>query len=369
MACIRILGHSRILRSALLVLLLSTTAASVEFKRNSESAQAAGFVNWEGPRVFFPDSGQALGGVFLQKWALDFRDLELGAPLTPAIHLDGKVSQWTEFGRLEYHGSDISQATLDEVVRAPIGREYAERMGYARWVRAFKPIPAGLTQARYFYETRHSLANDFLHVYEQPGVEERLGAPISQEFTIGAINYQFFEYGAMSWDAANGTQIVPLGRLDASHGGYGNLTDDHLPGDIRYSSANMLLLSDAFPGERWIEVDLSNYEMIAWVGDVELLRTDVITGPQQAPTPTGTFSIYLKHQIQNLTGIGWNGQPYYAPGTPWVMYFYLDFGIHGSTWRSSYGYGSGEGCVIPPNDVAEQLWKWADYGTKVWVHY
>ena len=51
------------------------------------------------------------------------------------------------------------------------------------------------------------------------------------------------------------------------------------------------------------------------------------------------------------------------------MYFYLDYGIHGSTWRSTYGYGSGQGCVIPPNEVAEALWKWADYGTRVWVHY
>jgi lipoprotein-anchoring transpeptidase ErfK/SrfK len=236
-------------------------------------------------------------------------------------------------------------------------------------VPAFRPIDAAGTNARYFYETRHSLANDFLRIYEQRGNEERLGAPISEEFRIGEVTYQFFEYGALAWDSAGGTRIVPLGRLDAALYGFGSPADDYRPGDVHYSSANMLLLSDAFPGERWIEIDLTEHELIAWVGDFELMRTKVVTGPAQSPTPTGTFSIYLKHEVQDLSGIGWNGQPFYAPGTPWVMYFYLDFAVHGSTWRDSYGYGAGQGCVIPPNEEAERLWKWADYGTKVWVHY
>lgn len=362
-----LLGSSFV-RTVAIAFLLGTTVAGLDLNRHAEESGAAPLVNWEGARVYFPESGQALGGVFLQTWALDYRDLELGSPVTPAIQLEDRVIQWTDYGRLELTDGDIDSATREQVVRAPIGREYAEKMGYARWVRAFKPIEAGGTQSRYFYETRHSLSQDFLRTYEKPGVEDRLGPPISQEFRIGSTNYQFFEYGALSWDALNGTQIVPLGRLDASLNGFGNVPDDYRSGDIQYSSANMLALSDAFPGERWIEIDLSTHELIAWVGDFELMRTDVVTGPRQAPTPTGTFSIYIKHEIQNLSGIGWNGQPFSAPGTPWVMYFHLDYGIHGSTWRTTYGYGDGQGCIIPPNDSAELLWKWADFGTKVWVH-
>lgn len=356
------------MRLVLVAVIAATSLAAVDFRLNPRSTDAAAFVEWNGPRVYFPTSGQTLGGVFLQKWAFEYRELEIGQPVTPPIQGFGTVAQWTEYGRLEYRGNDVASATADEVVRSQIGRIYAERIGYTRWVSAFKPVdPAGV-ENRYFYETRHALANDFLRIYEKRGNEERLGAPISEEFNIGAINYQFFEYGALSWDAVNGTQFVPLGRLDAALAGLGNMPDNFRSGDVHYSSANMLALSDAFPGERWIEINLSTHEVIAWVGDFELMRSDVVTGPAQAPTPTGTFSIYLKYEIQNLTGIGWNGQPYSAPATPWVMYFYVDYAVHGSTWRDTYGYGSGQGCVIPPNDVAEALWKWADYGTRVWVH-
>ncbi|MEZ4520149.1 MAG: L,D-transpeptidase [Thermomicrobiales bacterium] len=361
--------QSRLSRIAIAVLVLSTTLLSVDLSRTSDTTEAASFVDWNSPRVYFPDSGQAIGGAFLQKWAFDLKDLDLGSPVTPAVEIEGAVVQWLEYGRLEYRGESIETATADAVVRAPIGRLYAERMGYTRWVPAFKPIDAAGTESRYFYETRHAISNDFLRIYEQRGNEERLGAPISEEFDIGRVNYQFFEYGAMAWDNVNGTRVIPLGRLDASLYGLGNAADDYAPGDVYYSSASMLDLSDAFPGERWIEIDLTEHEIIAWVGDFELMRTEAVTGPIQSPTPTGTFAIYLKYEIQNLSGIGWNGQPYSAPGTPWVMYFHLDYAVHGSTWRTTYGFGSGQGCVIPPNEAAEKLWKWADYGTKVWVHY
>ena len=360
---------SRVGRLILGSLILAASFAGFSLQRDVEPAAAAAYVEWSGPRVYFPSTGQAIGGVFLQKWALEFRDLDVGEPVTPAVHHDGIPTQWTEFARLTLPSGDLSSSTMHDVTRAPLGRLYAEKMGYTRWVPAFRPIDAAGTESRYFYETRHALANDFLRIYERPGNEERLGAPISEEFTIGGVNYQFFEFGALSWDSANGTRIVPLGILDSALYGYANAGDDFRIGDVYYSSANMLALSDAFPGERWIEINLSRHELTAWVGDFELMKTSVVTGPYQSPTPTGTFSIYIKHQIQNLSGIGWNGQPYSAPATPWVMYFYLDYGIHGSTWRKTFGYGSGQGCVIPPNYEAELLWRWADYGTKVWVHY
>lgn len=320
-----------------------------------------------GPGVYFPDTGQTMNGPFLRYWMVDLKELDIGHPVTPAIQLGDAIVQWTEFGRLEYHGPDPSTAQPEDVVRAPIGRLYAEKLGYTRWVPAFKPVDAAGTEARYFYETRHSLANDFLRHYEQPGRDEQLGAPISEEFRVGGITYQFFEYGAMAWDPENGTRVVPLGRLDASLNGFSTLPDDYRPGDITYTSDDLFELADAF-GERWIEIDLSEFEVIAWAGDFELLRSKVVIGPPQAPTPTGDFEIYIRYEVQDLRGIGWNGQPYYAPGTPWVMYFFEDYAIHGSTWRNEYAIADGEGCVIPPNDVAEKLWKWADYGTRVWVH-
>ena len=353
-----------------LAISVTTLAQGIAVHVSPQTAQAAeSNVAWSGPRVYFPGTGLALAGLFLQRWAVENHPLGMGHPVTPVIADGGGIVQWTEFGKYELQRPDIESASLDDVIRVKIGLEYAHHVGYSRWLEAFRPTDAADTQSRYFYETRHTLANDFLRIYERRGNAERLGAPISEEFSVADKNYQFFEYGALSWDAVNGTQFIPLGRLDAALKGLGDHEDDYTPGDIYYSSVNMLQISDAFPGNRWIEIDLSSHEMIAWVGDTELMRTDAVTGPPQSPTPTGNFSIYLKHRIQDLSGIGWSGQPFSAPGTPWVMYFYLDFGIHGSTWRSTYGYGSGQGCVIPPNEAAEALWKWADYGTRVWVHY
>lgn len=82
----------------------------------------------------------------------------------------------------------------------------------------------------------------------------------------------------------------------------------------------------------------------------------------------GSFSIYIKNRVQTLDGIGWNGQPYFEADVPWVMYFFEDYGIHGATWRTEFGYGDSQGCVVLPNDIAQQFWEFADYGTRVDVH-
>ncbi|MEZ4569328.1 MAG: L,D-transpeptidase [Thermomicrobiales bacterium] len=361
--------QSRLSRIAIAVLVLSTTLLSVDLSRTSDTTEAASFVDWNSPRVYFPDSGQAIGGAFLQKWAFDLKDLDLGSPVTPAVEIEGAVVQWLEYGRLEYRAraSKRPQPTLWCARRsaACMPNGWDTRAGFRRSNRSMLPAQNHAISMRPGTRSR-TISSGSTSSAE---TKKRLGAPISEEFDIGRVNYQFFEYGAMAWDNVNGTRVIPLGRLDASLYGLGNAADDYAPGDVYYSSASMLDLSDAFPGERWIEIDLTEHEIIAWVGDFELMRTEAVTGPIQSPTPTGTFAIYLKYEIQNLSGIGWNGQPYSAPGTPWVMYFHLDYAVHGSTWRTTYGFGSGQGCVIPPNEAAEKLWKWADYGTKVWVHY
>jgi lipoprotein-anchoring transpeptidase ErfK/SrfK len=74
------------------------------------------------------------------------------------------------------------------------------------------------------------------------------------------------------------------------------------------------------------------------------------------------------YEQQDMSGIGWDGNPYFEAGVPWAMYFFQDYAIHGSTWRTGYGVQDSQGCVIPPNDIAEMLYWWADYGTTVVVH-
>ncbi|WP_376791939.1 L,D-transpeptidase family protein [Thermoflexus sp.] len=116
-----------------------------------------------------------------------------------------------------------------------------------------------------------------------------------------------------------------------------------------------------FPG-RWILVDLSDQEMIAYEADTPVLRTKVSTGRPRTPTVVGTFRIYLKLRSQTMTGPG-----YRLPNVPYVMYFYRGYALHGTYWHNNFGRPMSHGCVNLPTPIAEQLYQWADVGTPVVV--
>lgn len=307
--------------------------------------------------------------LFLVNWITEQSAYRTGDPITPVMYTGDRWTQWFEYARLEIAGVPVEQAMPDDVQLAPVGSQYAQRKGYERWVPEFQPIDEAGEGARYFPETGHSLAHDFLVTYQQPGMAARLGLPISEEFGIDGTTYQFFEYGALAWTPEEGTRELPVGALDAALNGQ-SISPQPYPDaeSLNLSAPGLIELSDMLPGERWIDIDLSEYELTAYVGELPVLTSQVVTGPPQAPTVTGEFEVYLKYRMQSMRGIGWSGEPYFAPDVPWVMYFYQDYAIHGTTWRTTYGYGDGQGCVIPPNGVSELLWNWADEGTRVVVH-
>lgn len=115
------------------------------------------------------------------------------------------------------------------------------------------------------------------------------------------------------------------------------------------------------PG-RWIRVDLSDQELIAYEGETPILRTKVSTGRARTPTVVGTFRIYLKRRTQTMTGPG-----YRLPDVPYVMYFHRGYALHGTYWHNNFGRPMSHGCVNLPTSVAEQLYQWADVGTLVVV--
>jgi hypothetical protein len=317
-----------------------------------------------GGQVYVPESGQVLGGPFLSYW-LVHQD-QLGLPVTGVVDVNGLPTQWFEYARLELDPVPIETATAANVHWHQIGRSFAEQAGYYGWLAAFDPQVQG--EARFFSETAHTINNGFRALYERPGVPEQLGPPISEEFSIGDTIFQFFVYGAMTWTPASGPQIAPLGELEAGLLGYTTGPVAPPNGVPTYDPNALMNLSDVFAGERWIEVDLSSFEVIAWVGDVEVLRSVVSLGVPQSPTPTGDFRMYMKYRTQTLNGLTWDGVPYNEPDTPWVMYFYQDYAFHASNWRTEFGNRDSQGCVVPPMDVAQKLWEWSSIGTRVWVH-
>lgn len=115
---------------------------------------------------------------------------------------------------------------------------------------------------------------------------------------------------------------------------------------------------------RSIIVDLSDSRIYAYE-DGRLVRNVLAsTGLPATPTVVGDFSVYVKYERQNMSGPG-----YYLPNVPHVMYFYRDYGIHGTYWHNNFGVPMSRGCVNLPNPEAEWFFNFASIGTPVTVQY
>ncbi len=115
---------------------------------------------------------------------------------------------------------------------------------------------------------------------------------------------------------------------------------------------------------RWIDVNLSEQQIYAYEGDVLVNSFIVSTGVYGTPTVTGEFHIYVKVPMQDMSGPG-----YYLPDVPWVMFFYDDYGFHGTYWHNNFGTPMSRGCINLRTEDAEWLYHWASVGTSVVVHY
>ena len=117
-------------------------------------------------------------------------------------------------------------------------------------------------------------------------------------------------------------------------------------------------------GERWIEVNLTEQRVYAWEGDALANSFLVSTGTWATPTVTGTFKIWNKTRIQAMSGPG-----YYLPNVPFVMYFYKDYGFHGTYWHNNFGTPMSHGCVNMRTTDANWVFDLANVGTWVIIHY
>jgi lipoprotein-anchoring transpeptidase ErfK/SrfK len=117
-------------------------------------------------------------------------------------------------------------------------------------------------------------------------------------------------------------------------------------------------------GVRWIDVNLSQQMVYAYEGDVVVNSFVVSTGVAGTPTVTGRYKIYVKNRMQDMSGPG-----YYLHDVPYVMFFYGDYGLHGTYWHNNFGVPMSRGCVNLTIGDAAWLFGWASVGTVVEVHY
>ncbi|MDN6795205.1 MAG: L,D-transpeptidase/peptidoglycan binding protein [Propionibacterium sp.] len=133
------------------------------------------------------------------------------------------------------------------------------------------------------------------------------------------------------------------------------------------------LVYKAAPGEKWIDLNLSNYTVTAYEG-ATIVQGPMYMVPGEPDTPTvaGTFHVYLKYETQTMRGENKDGSKYVTPDVPYVTYFTGSYAFHGAPWRSSFGWGGpggSHGCVNMPVDAAKWIYDWSEIGTTVVSHY
>jgi lipoprotein-anchoring transpeptidase ErfK/SrfK len=139
--------------------------------------------------------------------------------------------------------------------------------------------------------------------------------------------------------------------------------DNSMSPSVQPDEAQMQYLAEG-NAERWIDVSLSEQRVYAYEGDVIVNSFLVSTGVAQTPTVTGNYKIYVKVRVQDMSGPG-----YYLRDVPYVMFFYEDYGLHGTYWHNNFGTPMSRGCVNLTIDDAAWLFNWAAVGTVVNVRY
>ena len=239
--------------------------------------------------LYFDGTGQTVAGAFLSRWLSEGGMNELGEPVSQPSRQGDLWVQWFQYGRFELNKPTIEEATSADVNPVWIGQTLANELGYARAHPAFQPVPGeGWAGMRYFPETSHTLGNAFLHTWETGTTAERLGAPISQEFSVGGTVYQYFQQGALSWHPDFGVNLVPLGALDAGLRGQLRLTGAKPEGVSSYAETSLMNMP-GLEGERWIDINLSTYTLSALVGNTAVMSTTIVDGAAATPTARGTF--------------------------------------------------------------------------------
>jgi len=317
--------------------------------------------------VYFEETGQTLSGPFLDAWFLVGGPDRTGLPVSSPVKIGDNWVQWFEYARMEVVSESYTDADPAAVALGAIGSSYAQRFGYSQSHPAFRAVDEAGEDAQFFEETGHSLGNAMLDAHNNGSNADYLGMPISQEFRINGSTYQFFEFGALSWTSENGAERVPVGTLEAMlHGRLGNRVEK--PEQAETYSSDFFALRGQYPGERWIEINLSTYTLTAWAGDTPVMSSLVVTGAPVSPTVEGEFRIYWKLPSQTMSGVGADGVRYEQPDVPSVMYFFQDWAIHGAYWRNGFGYAASHGCVNLPLQQGAWIYDWASIGTRVVVH-
>jgi len=245
----------------------------------------------------------------------------------------GHLRYVSYFNRLDYNGKPYLQMISGDWVRAaPIA--YTDYQGFV-----FAENPT----------------NDFGWIVDQtPGYSlPSFNAPLTGKTYYHEDPIQIFQNvdaEGVTWYLINPSEWVNSTKARKAH------FDPTLPGEGNIS--------------RWISIDLK--EQILYVYEDNNLRftTLIASGLEPFYTQPGGFQIYSKLPLETMSGAfeADRSDLYYLEDVPWTMYYDEARALHGSYWRTYFGYPQSHGCVnLSPGD-ANWLFQWAEEGDWVFVY-
>jgi peptidoglycan hydrolase-like protein with peptidoglycan-binding domain len=119
-------------------------------------------------------------------------------------------------------------------------------------------------------------------------------------------------------------------------------------------------------GYTYVLVNQASPETAKVWHDGKLIQTTLVnTGIPGRSTDDGTFPVYSRFQVTQMTGTNPDGSKY-NDTVYWVSYFNGGDALHYFP-RGGYGYYQSLGCVEMPYDPAKYIWQYTTYGTLVTV--
>lgn len=141
---------------------------------------------------------------------------------------------------------------------------------------------------------------------------------------------------------------------------------------LTYTNPSKNVLGEATANKK-IAVDLSSQHLYAYEGDLVIMDFPVSTG-KWAPTPTGSFNIWVKLRYTKMEG-GSGAAYYYLPNVPYTMFFYgenasksMGYAIHGAYWHNNFGNPMSHGCINMKTEDAGKIFAWAEPATTGWAN-
>jgi hypothetical protein len=325
--------------------------------------------------IFFPATGHHLSNRsgFLNFWRANGQLNVFGYPITEEFVEDGRIVQYFERARFEYHPEFFG--TDAQVQLGHLGRE----------ILAVQGMPGGIDDPQngsfYFPETRHTLWGEFYRFWNRNGGLRTFGYPLSETVDENGQTVQYFERAKFvynpddlapffrSMQAVNGfdlsslheVQVSDLGRQAAELRRISTAPVAQLPATLVWDPAIW---------ERRIEVSIGEQWLRAYEGDLLVFNAPVATGRDGFNTPIGEYAIYSRFEMQRMAAC-MGGECWDVPNIPWVQYVVGGVALHGTYWHNNHGTGvrSSHGCINLRIEDAQWLFDWADVGTTVRITY